>query len=118
MLALIQLQFKGFRVTQNIIFKGDNGRNNPVRVSISITNLDLNGFTDISVTAGSDTRTLLLNPENVVVESPTVLALYFYDTTETRGGHWSIFGFNATNPFGVNITNACKGNLSTYRICG
>lgn len=103
---------------QDTIFKGDAGRNNPARLVIGLGEATLNDFTDIRVTAGSDTRTLLLNPESVVVESPTDLALYFYDTTETRSGHWSIFGFNANNPFGVNITSSCKGNLSTYRVCG
>lgn len=104
-------------MTQNIIFKGDRGRNNPVRLSVSLGDADLNGFTDIQVTAGSDTRTSILNPLNVIVESANVLALYFYDTSETKDGHWNIVGINALNPFGINITSVCQGNLSRYRIC-
>ena len=86
-------------MTQNIIYKGDDGRDNPVRVNVSIEGATLNDFTDIQVALGSDTRTLLLNPLNVVVESPTVLALYFYDTTETKASNWIIRAINADNPF-------------------
>lgn len=105
-------------MTQDTIFKGNAGRNNPVRIDIGLGDATLNDFTDIQVTAGSDTRTLLLNPLNVVVESTTTLALYFYDTDETNDGHWNITGINALNPFGVNITSVCQGNLSRYKICG
>lgn len=104
-------------MAQNIIFKGDSGRNNPVRLNVSLGDADLLSLTDISVTAGSDVRTLVLNPESVVVESANVLALYFYDTDEVNDGHFVIQGFNAENPFGVIITNVCKGNLSRYKIC-
>lgn len=103
---------------QDIVFKGDAGRNNPVRLNIVIEGATLNDFTDIQTTAGSDTRTLQANPSNVVVESPTTLALYFYDTDEVNDGHWNIIGINALNPFGINITSVCQGNLSRYKICG
>ncbi len=104
-------------MTQNIVFKGDDGRNNPVRLNVDIEGATLNDFTDIQVTLGADTRTLLLNPLNVVVESPTVLALYFYDTTETKANNWIIRAINANNPFGIIITNKCKGNLSLPKLC-
>lgn len=104
-------------MTQNIIFKGDDGRNNPVRLDITFESATLNDFTDIQVTLGSDTRTLLLNPLNVVVESPTVLALYFYDTTETRASNFIIRAINAANPFGVLVTKKCKKNLPLPKIC-
>lgn len=90
------------------------GVNNPVTIVVS--GVDLTSFTDISVSLGGDTRTLLLNPASVVVESSSELKLCFNDTTETGNPYWEIVCFNEQYPEGFEITSRRLNNLSSTSI--
>jgi len=99
-------------MSQNTIFKG---RDTPV--IINFVGVDLTGFTDISASFGSDTRTKQANPTSVIVNSATELELNFQDTTETDAKYWCIFGTDAINTNGVPLTSECQGNLPKSPIC-
>ena len=81
--------------------------------------INLNDFTDIEVVFGSETYTLLSNPENITVQSNNQLDIYISETTETRSNHFSIRLFNDSHPrpIGYPLTNKCLGNLSMPKLC-
>lgn len=99
-------------MAQNLILKG---KNNPVEIIFGGVNLTL--FTDLSVTFGSDTRTLQLNPESVVVVGASTLRLFFNDTVETKAFNWLIYGVDVLNPDGRAITSDCLNNLPKSYVC-
>lgn len=79
----------------------------PVVMIFEGVNLTL--FTDIKAHFGNDERTLLLNPESVVVKSATELELNFQDTTETATQYWCIKGFDAVNTRGRLLNSKTSG---------
>ena len=96
------------------------GKDNPV--SILFTEVDLTIVDDISATFGSDTRTLLLQPDSfdVTYDAPTstsTLNLFFGDTVETKSNYWSIFLTDASNPNGYELTSKCMSNLGKSGVC-
>lgn len=93
-------------MAQDTIIKG---KDNPVVINFS--GVDLALFTDISVHFGSDQRTMLLNPESIIVKSDTELELNFQDTTETSGNYWCVSGFDAVNTNGIELTSKNLKNL-------
>ena len=84
---------------QNVIYLG---KDNPVIVEFSFTGDfatdGLSNFTDIQVTIGDETYTLLINPSNIVVNSNTELRILIGDTTSLGEGAYSIkiVGVSAT----------------------
>ena len=82
-------------------------RDNPVTISVSGVNLEL--FTDIKVNFGDDERSLNANPESIKVISATEIELYFNDTTETNSNYWEIIGYDAVKTKGHEITGPNVG---------
>ena len=76
---------------QNVVYLG---RDNPIIVNFTFTgdfaNDGLSNFTDIQVTIGDETYTLLVNPANVIVSSDTQLRILIGDTTSLSPGGYQI----------------------------
>jgi len=104
----------------NLIIKNSN---NPVLINItgltdeSNNPITLNDFDNIICTFKGDTRTLIDNPNDVIINTPTQLRLEYQDTTEEGSGIWTIRLINGDNPDGIVVTNICKGNLGTTKVC-
>ena len=104
----------------NLIIKNSN---NPVLINItgltdeSNNPITLNDFDNIICTFKGDTRTLIDNPNDVIINTPTQLRLEYQDTTEIASGYWVIKLVNGDYPDGLVVTSQCKGNLQETKIC-
>jgi len=104
----------------NLIIKNSN---NPVLINItgltdeSNNPITLNDFDNIICTFKGDTRTLIDNPNDVIINTPTQLRLEYQDTTEITSGYWVIKLVNGDYPDGLVVTSQCKGNLQETKIC-
>ena len=102
---------------QNVIIKG---KDNPVVLNFSFTgdfaSGGLSNFDDIEVYIGSESYTLVLDPQNVVVEADSQLRILIGDTTSLDAGFYEIkvVGINGVYNDGYVLTE-CK-NLQKVQV--
>lgn len=88
-------------------------------IVLTIHGFDLNTADDIELVYGSETYTLLNNPEVINVVSSEELSLSLGGTSETSSPFLVIKVFTGTypRPEGFTLTNKCLGNLARPSIC-
>ena len=102
------------------------GSGNPVVVNaagstfVDGSDVDFNLFDDIELVYGSETYTILNNPDVISILAPQELLFSLGGTSETVPPYLDIKVFSATypRPEGFTITNACLGNLPRTNLCG
>ena len=98
--------------TQNQIVPG---RDNPV--VLIFTGVDLTAYASVEAIFGEDSRNTDDDPGDVIVRSETRLDLKFGDTTETGSQFWTVVGYDAENPNGIELTSLCLNNLASTKVC-
>ena len=93
-------------MAQNIVIP-----NKDNKVVLTFAGVDLTLATDLSVVFGAETRTLLLNPAEVVVNSATELSLDLSGTSEVGRIFVTVTYIDGASVNGTNITAQELGNL-------
>lgn len=101
-------------MSQNTVYLG---KDNPIVITFTFTGDfatdGLSNFTDIQVTIGGESYTLLLNPANIVVQSNTELRVLIGTDTALAAGSYSItiVGVSATYDDGYVLSNCDLGRV-------